>query len=51
MCAEQELVIGSSLFGKNYVYKYTWVRILEGSVSDRTLMDYVSLQSDCMEDC
>ena len=34
MCAEQELVVGNSWFKKNYVYKYTWLRISEGRVVD-----------------
>ena len=40
MCAEQELVVGNSWFKKNYVYKYTWLRMAEG---DKELMDYVLL--------
>ena len=43
MCAEQELVVGNSLFKKNYVYKYTWLRMAKGSVIDRALMDYMLL--------
>ena len=42
-CAEQELVVGNSWFKKNYVYKYTWLRIAEGRVVDKALMDYVLL--------
>ena len=34
MCAEQELVVGNSLFKKNDVYKYTWLRMAEGRVVD-----------------
>ena len=30
MCAEQELVVGNSWFKKNYVHKYTWLRMAEG---------------------
>ena len=37
MCAEQELVVGNSLFKKNDVYKYTWLRMAEGRVVDRVL--------------
>ena len=33
MYAEQELVVGNSLFEKN-VYKYTWLRSAEGRVVD-----------------
>ena len=43
MCAEQELVVGNSWFKKNDVYKYTWLRIEEGRVEDKALMDYVLL--------
>ena len=43
MCAEQELVVGNSGFKKNYVYKYTWVRMAKGRVVDKALMDYVLL--------
>ena len=41
MCAEQELVVGNSWFKKNYVYKYTWLRMAEGRVVDNGLMDYL----------
>ena len=43
MCAEQELVEGNSWFKKNYVYKYTWLRMAEGRVVGKALMDYVLL--------
>ena len=43
MCAEQELVLGNSWFKKNYEYKYTWLRMAEGRVADKVLMDYVLL--------
>ena len=41
MCAEQELVVCNSWFKKNDVYKYTWLRMAEGRVVDKALMDYV----------
>ena len=41
MCAEQELVVGNSLFKEQDVYKYTWLRMVEGRVVDRALMDNV----------
>ena len=42
MCAEQELVVGNSLYKKKVAYKYTWLRIDEGGrVVDRALIDYV----------
>ena len=41
MCAEQELVVGNSWFKKNDVNKYTWLRMAEGRVVDKALMDYV----------
>ena len=43
MCAEQEFVVGNSWFKKNDVYKYTWLRMVEGKVVDKALMDYVLL--------
>ena len=43
MCAEQELVVGNSWFKKNDVYKYMWLRMVEGRVLDKALMDYVLL--------
>ena len=43
MCAKQELVVGNSWFTKNDVYKYTWLRMAEGMVLDKALMDYVLL--------
>ena len=43
MYAEQELVVGNSWFKKNDVYKYTWLRMAEGRVVDKALMDYVLL--------
>ena len=36
-------MVGNSLFRKTDVYKYAWVRTLEGRVVDMALMDYVSL--------
>ena len=41
MCAEQELVVGNSGFKKNDVYKYTFLRMVEGRVVDKALMDCV----------
>ena len=43
MCTEQELVVGNSWFKKNDVYKYTWLRMAEGRVVDKALMNYVLL--------
>ena len=43
MCAEQGLLVGNSWFKKKDVYKYTWLRMAEGRVVDRTLMEYVLL--------
>ena len=39
----QELVVGNSLFKKNDVYKYTWLRNADERVVDKALMDYVLL--------
>ena len=41
--AEQELVVGNCQFKKNDVFKYTWLRMAEGRVVDKALMDYVLL--------
>ena len=35
--------MNNSLFKKKDVYKYTWLRMAEGRVVDRALMDYVLL--------
>ena len=43
MCAEQEFVVGNSWFKENDVYKFTWLRMAEGRVVDKALMDYVLL--------
>ena len=43
MCTQQELVVGNSLFKKSDVYKYTWLRMAEGRVVDKALMDHVLL--------
>ena len=43
MCAKQDLVVGNSWFKQNDVYKYTWLRMAEGRVIDKVLMDYVLL--------
>ena len=41
MCIERELVVGNTFFEKKDIHKYTWVRIVEGRVVDKALMDYV----------
>ena len=43
MCAELELVVGNIWFKKNYAYKYTWLKMVEGRVVDKALMDCVLL--------
>ena len=43
ICAEQELVMGNSLFRKKDVYKYTLLRMANGRVVDRALINYVLL--------
>ena len=49
MCAEQELVVGNSLFKKKDVYKYRWLRMAKGSVVDKALMDYLLLPKRMLE--
>ena len=34
-----ELMVNNNLFRKRDVRKYTWVRMMEGRMSDRALMD------------
>ena len=41
MCVEQELVIGNRFFKKKGINKYTWIRVANGRVIERALMDYV----------
>ena len=41
MCVEQELVIGYSFSKKKGINKYTWIRVANGRVIERSLMDYV----------
>ena len=41
MCVEQELAIGNSFFKKKEMNKYTWIRVTNGRVIERALMDYV----------
>ena len=41
LCMEQELVIGNTFFKKKDVYKYTWVRNVNGLVVEKAMMDYV----------
>ena len=41
MCVEQELAIGNSFFMKKGINKYTWIRVANGRVIERALMDYV----------
>ena len=36
--------MGNSWFKKNDVYKYTWLRMVEGKVVDKALIDYVLLK-------
>ena len=41
MCVEQELAIGNSFFKKKGINKYTWIRVANGRVIERALMDCV----------
>ena len=43
MCAAQVLVVGNSCFKKNNGYKYMWLRMAEGRMVDKALIDYVLL--------
>ena len=41
MCLEQELTISNSYFKKKLINKYTWIRVANGRVTERALMDYM----------
>ena len=41
MCVEKELAVGNSFFKKKVINKYTWIRVNNGRVVERALMDYV----------
>ena len=41
MCIEKELAIGNSFFRKKRINKYTWMKVANGRVVERALMDYV----------
>ena len=41
MCVEQELVIGNNFFKKKWINKHTWIRVANGRVTEKALMDYV----------
>ena len=45
MCVEQELVIGNSFFKKKEINKYTWIRVANGRVIERALMEMKCLRS------
>ena len=51
MIAEQELVAGNSLFKNKYVYKYTYVRMVEGRASDTALINICGYDNECVNDC
>ena len=44
MCMERELVIGNTWFRKKRINKFTWVRVANGVVVERALMDYVLIE-------
>ena len=44
MCMERELVVGNTRFKKKRINKYTWVRVANGVVVERALMDYVLIE-------
>ena len=41
MCVEQELAVRNSFFKKKGINKYIWIRVANGRVIERALMDYV----------
>ena len=41
VCVEQELAIGNSFFKKKGINKYTWIRVANGKVIEKALLDYV----------
>ena len=52
MCVEQELVIGNSFFffKKKGINKYTWIRVANGRVKERALMNYVLITREWLVD-
>ena len=44
MCMERELVVGNSMFKKKRINKYTWIRVADGRMVDKALMDYVLIE-------
>ena len=44
VCVEQELVIGNSFIKKKGINKYTWIRVANGRLIERALMDYVLIK-------
>ena len=50
MCVEQELVIGNSCFKKKWMNKFTWIRVANGRVIERALMDYVLITREWLVD-
>ena len=49
MCVERELVIGNTWFSKKDIHKYTWVRVANGRIIERALMDYVLVHKSVSE--
>lgn len=49
LCMELDMVIGNSRFKKKDIYKYTWVRVSDGQVVDRALMDYMIVRKRDVE--
>ena len=41
MCIEKDLAIGNSFFRKKNVNKYTWMRVANGRMIEKALMDYL----------
>ena len=41
LCMKQKLVFGNSLFKKQDIHKYTWVKIAHGAVVERAMLDFV----------
>ena len=44
MCLVNEMSVGNTFFKKKDINKYTWVRVNDGQLVDRAMMDYVLMK-------
>ena len=48
MCRENELCIANTWFKKKDISKYTWVRVIDGEVRERAMLDYVIVRREAI---